>query len=257
MRPAEYAVELTEFFQWNEGVFYSTFHGRINNFRVFLAGNEGTDLYNEGSALQQLFGTAGLPGAFYVQLRDRFGNLVQEKLPDAASLNVNIIGQNKGQLIYLGTEASPEVPEVNYMGWGIYAVRFFSNEASTFTVRVEIDGTFVKKISQNPVSLAWIPDGDFYELRIRPSVTDPAMCEAFGPGLRGALVERKTTVTVVAKDELGNKRDEAGPAQVLPRLLARLLDRCSCTQAKARDVRWLGGLQPPCPITCFHAPRLP
>lgn len=176
-------------------------------------------MYTEGQPLEELFGIAGQPGTFYIQLRDEFGNLVQSKLNDTSVLNVQIIGTRNGELIYLGTEASPNVPELNYMGGGIYAVRFFSEEAASYTVRIEVDGMEVKQVVQDPITLRWKQGGDFYKLRVRPSVTAPAMCEAYGPGLRGALVDVTTSINIVAKDNLGNPRDETGALQVRPRHL--------------------------------------
>ena len=197
---------------------YSTLYGKTHRFRVMDFANlnleNAADIYRDGVAMSELFGTAGLPGAFYVQLRDEYGNLVQEPLSEGTFLSVDIIGSENGQLVYLGTEASPERPEINYMGFGIYAVRFFSDKAAVYTVRVEIDGIPVKQITQHPVTLVWQQTSDLYQLRIKPSVTDPNMCEAYGPGLRGARIGITTSINIVAKDELGNKRDETGATQV-------------------------------------------
>ena len=202
---------------------YSTLYGKTHRFRVMDFTNAdvpgAAEVYRDGVAMTELFGTAGLPGAFYVQLRDEYGNLVQDVLPEGSFLTVNIIGSENGQLVYLGTEASPERPEINYMGFGIYAVRFFSDKASVYTVRVEINGIPVKQITQHPVTLVWQQTSDLYQLRIRPSVTDPNMCEAYGPGLRGARIGVLTSINIVAKDELGNKRDETGATQVCSELL--------------------------------------
>jgi hypothetical protein len=70
--------------------------------------------------------------------------------------------------------------------------------------------------TQDPITLRWKPGGGFYQLRIRPSVTAPAMCEAYGPGLRGAITDVTTSIHIVAKDNLGNPRDETGAEQVGP-----------------------------------------
>jgi hypothetical protein len=147
VEPGPYDLRLTELFQWNDGSFLSTLHGKTHRFRVHLP-NDPPDTYTEAQALDELFGVAGQPGAFYMQLRDEYGNLVQNRLDDGSELTVEIIGQRNGELIYLGTEASPNIPERNYMGFGIYAVRFFSSEAAAYTVRIEVDGVEVKKVVQ-------------------------------------------------------------------------------------------------------------
>ena len=207
---------MTEYFQWSEGTFFSTLYGKTHKFRILVDGQP-QDQYQEGQPLTELFGTAGLPGTFYLQLRDQYGNLVQDRLPDTAVLNVDLIGVENGQLVYLGTQASPQSPEINYMGFGIYAIRFYSDKASSYTVNIEINGIPVREIVQDELTLEWLPGGSFYQLRIRPSVTDPNMCGAYGPGLRGALVDKTTTITVIARDELGNQRDETGNAQASSR----------------------------------------
>lgn len=212
VEPGPFDIVLTELFQWNEGSFLSTLHGRTHSFQVHLPNDE-PGVYTEGQKMDELFGIAGQPGTFYIQLRDEFGNLVQTRLNETSLLSVQIIGQRNGELIYLGTEASPDIPEMNYMGSGIYAVRFFSSEAATYTVRIEVDGLEVKQVVQDAITLRWKPGGGFYQLRIRPSVTAPAMCEAYGPGLRGALVDVVTSINIVAKDNLGNPRDETGAEQ--------------------------------------------
>lgn len=149
-------------------------------------------------------GTAGLVSYFGFQLRDLYGNMVKE-VEDTSLLQVQITGFDA----MLGQEFEVKVNS-DYQGNGRWRLSYLASQTGLYTLKVmnESSGVELTKLAQNDDGL-WEPTTEPFSISVNPADTDPTFCTARGGGLRGGRTGDNPdtlTITVVARDQLGNKK---------------------------------------------------
>eukprot|EP00232_Nephroselmis_pyriformis_P018883 CAMPEP_0182889404 /NCGR_PEP_ID=MMETSP0034_2-20130328/22012_1 /TAXON_ID=156128 /ORGANISM="Nephroselmis pyriformis, Strain CCMP717" /LENGTH=1919 /DNA_ID=CAMNT_0025022893 /DNA_START=131 /DNA_END=5887 /DNA_ORIENTATION=+ len=228
--PAEFSVEKSELFQWlpsqavlkERGLervstdrFYSTLQGRTHEF-VTSDGNLALPLKN-------LFGTAGITSTFGIQRRDKYGNVMKDR---GRPFQVVITGTDDiGQAVPITARGLPG-PLIEYEGSGQWYVSYESNGTGSVALDIGIDDAKIKKQEVDPETgeLVTVP----WTVEVAAAGTDARYSFARGPGLRGTINGKRTTITVVARDKLGNQKTDIGEAQMLEsRRFWLYLDLCT------------------------------
>ena len=178
-------------------IMYSTLQGKTHE---IVAGESGQ------AAVQVDFikGTAGLVSYFYFQLRDAFGNMVKE-VEDTSEVQVQITGFD----VLLGQEFEVQVNS-DYQGDGRWRMSYLASQTGQYTLKVmnATSSAELYKLAVNEDG-AWEPTTEPFSLSVTPADTDPTFCTATGGGLRGGRTGDKPdtlSITVIARDQLGNKK---------------------------------------------------
>ncbi|QDZ21292.1 hypothetical protein A3770_05p38100 [Chloropicon primus] len=149
-------------------------------------------------------GTAGLVSYFGFQLRDKYGNMVKE-VEDTSELQVQITGFDA----ILGQEFEVQVNS-DYQGDGRWRMSYLASQTGQYTLKLMNATTSAEllKLEVNDDG-AWEPTTEPFSLSVTPADTDPTFCTATGGGLRGGRTGDKPdtlSITVIARDQLGNKK---------------------------------------------------
>ena len=149
-------------------------------------------------------GTAGLVSYFGFQLRDTFGNMVKN-VEDTSEIAVTITGFD----VLLGQEFEVQVNS-DYEGDGRWRMSYLASQTGEYTLKVMNATSSVElyKLAQNDEEI-WEPTTESFTLSVTPADTDPTFCTATGGGLRGGRTGDNPdtlTITVIARDQLGNKK---------------------------------------------------